>query len=102
MGKEIHNQKKSGEETRAQVRQASREAEKRAKQKPEDGEPLNNPFFAYRGRRFPIWQRLVALFSLCVIALVAGLMFGYGGLGHGSPWAVFEPRTWNHILDFLK
>lgn len=92
-------------ETRESVRLAMREADKKAdqeKKKREQEKSPYNPFFNYHKRRFPIWQRLIALISLCAIALVGGAMFGYGALGHGSPWAVFDPATWQHILDFLR
>ncbi|MDN3954704.1 DNA-directed RNA polymerase subunit beta [Sporolactobacillus laevolacticus] len=111
----LHNAKKNitaGSETRQAARAARLEAQK-AERKPskekrrkpeasEEAKPLFNPFFGYKKRKFPIWQRLIALVSFCAIALVVGAMFGYGGLGHKSPWAVFEPGTWQHILDFLK
>lgn len=109
----LHNTKKNIKaepETRQAVRTARLEAQK-AERKPskksrsaasEEIQPLFNPFFGYKKRKFPIWQRLIALVSFCAIALVVGAMFGYGGLGHRSPWAVFEPGTWQHILDFLK
>lgn len=71
-------------------------------EKKQETRPLYNPFFAYKKRRFPIWQRLVLLLSLCAVALVVGAMFGYGALGHGNPLAVFDTGTWQHILDFLK
>lgn len=97
--------KAAPQESRQAVRAAAQEAEKaeqKSAKKQEESKPLYNPFFNYHKRRFPIWQRLIALISLCAIALVIGAMFGYGALGHGSPWAVFQPGTWQHILDFLK
>ncbi|MCO7175848.1 DNA-directed RNA polymerase subunit beta [Sporolactobacillus kofuensis] len=88
---------------RTEAQNAEKKAAKRKKAAPEeDSQPLFNPFFGYKKRRFPIWQRLIALISLCAIALVLGAMFGYGGLGHRSPWAVFQTATWQHIFDFLK
>lgn len=103
----LHN-KSDKPDTRQAARAARKEAQKSeraASKKPkteEEKKPLFNPFFGYKKRRFPIWQRLIALIALCAIALVAGMMIGYGGLGHRSPWAVFEPATWQHIFDFFK
>ncbi|GAY76275.1 hypothetical protein NBRC111894_1829 [Sporolactobacillus inulinus] len=45
---------------------------------------------------------MIALISLCCIALVVGAMLGYGGLGHRNPFAVFNPDTWQHIFDFFR
>ncbi|MCQ2009589.1 DNA-directed RNA polymerase subunit beta [Sporolactobacillus sp. STSJ-5] len=102
----LHNKPKTSPETRKAARAARQEAQKAERKTPEkaneEQKPLFNPFFGYKKRRFPIWQRLIALIALCAIALAAGAMFGYGGLGHRSPLAVFEPATWQHILDFLK
>ncbi|MCI1857388.1 MAG: DNA-directed RNA polymerase subunit beta [Sporolactobacillus sp.] len=85
---------------------AARAAEKKAKpsgrEKKQEETPLYNPFFAYRPRRFPIWQRLVLLVSMCAVALVGGAMIGYGLIGGGSPWEVFNWQTWQHILDFVE
>ncbi len=88
-------------ETRESIRRAAREAKKAQKGQQEEKPPYN-PFFNYHKRRFPIWKRLILLIGLCVFALVAGAMFGYGALGHGNPFAVFNPVTWRHILDFFK
>ncbi|RYM05499.1 DNA-directed RNA polymerase subunit beta [Sporolactobacillus sp. THM7-7] len=92
---------KSEKRRTAALKKAEQETEADRKKK-ESEKALNNPFFGYRKRRFPIWQRLIALISLCALALVGGAMFGYGVLGDGSPWAVFDWDTWRHILDFLK
>ncbi|MCL1631188.1 DNA-directed RNA polymerase subunit beta [Sporolactobacillus sp. CPB3-1] len=97
----LHNQ----DETRTAVRKAQKAGAvpaKRVQKQDKEKQPLYNPFFHYRKRRFPIWQRLIVLIALSAVALVGGAMFGYGGLGHRNVWAVFEPATWQHILDFLK
>ncbi|RYL95208.1 DNA-directed RNA polymerase subunit beta [Sporolactobacillus sp. THM7-4] len=96
------------EMTRQSIRLARKKAQKeerKSERKPagrEEEKPLYNPFFNNRKRKFPIWQRLIALISLCTIALIGGAMFGYGVLGHGNPLDVFHWATWQHILDFLK
>ncbi|MCO7127121.1 DNA-directed RNA polymerase subunit beta [Sporolactobacillus shoreicorticis] len=102
----LHNKPKVSPETRKVARAARQVAQKAERLAPkktdEEQKPLFNPFFGYKKRRFPIWQRLIVLTALCAIAFVAGTMLGYGGLGHRSPWAIFEPATWQHIFDFLK
>lgn len=83
----------------------SASSEKKAADKPENNEPekeLFNPFYNYHKRKFPVWQRLVALISLSALAVVVGAMIGYGLLGHGNPFAVFNWHTWQHIIDFVK
>ncbi|WP_332238259.1 DNA-directed RNA polymerase subunit beta [Sporolactobacillus sp. KGMB 08714] len=92
-------------QARRAVRTAAQEDEKAARlseKETEAAKPLYNPFFNYHKRRFPIWQRLIGLLLFAAVALVVGAMFGYGALGHGNPWAVFLPGTWQHILDFLR
>jgi DNA-directed RNA polymerase subunit beta. len=106
---------RTGGETRESIRKARLEnkkklvsqAEQAVRQKSEasvrpEERPVYNPFFNYHKRRFPIWQRLIALISIAAIMLVLGAMFGYGALGHGNPWDVFNPATWQHILDFVR
>ncbi|WKB35563.1 DNA-directed RNA polymerase subunit beta [Terrilactibacillus sp. S3-3] len=83
----------------------SASSEKKAVDNPENNEPekeLFNPFYNYHKRKFPIWQRLVALISLSALAMVVGAMVGYGLLGHSNPFAVFNWHTWQHIIDFVK
>ncbi|WP_353948963.1 DNA-directed RNA polymerase subunit beta [Sporolactobacillus sp. Y61] len=91
-------------ETRESVKKAKAEARKaeRKQESKKESQPVYNPFFNYHKRKFPIWQRLVLLISICAIALVGGAMFGYGVIGKGNPWEVFNPNTWQHILDFLR
>lgn len=37
-----------------------------------------------------------------VVAILIGAMIGYAISGAGNPLAVFSPKTWEHILDFLR
>ncbi|HJE15296.1 MAG TPA: DNA-directed RNA polymerase subunit beta [Lapidilactobacillus dextrinicus] len=37
-----------------------------------------------------------------VVALLIGAMIGYSVSGAGNPLTVFAPKTWEHILDFLR
>lgn len=55
-----------------------------------------------RRRIFPIWLRLIVISLLCVVALVGGLMVGYGILGDGAAKDALKWETWQHIIDIVK
>lgn len=47
---------------------------------------------------------LIKIFSGDLIAypsFVAGTMIGYGVIGGGNPFKVFQPSLWIHIRDFF-
>lgn len=52
-------------------------------------------------RVVPIWLRIIIVLSLSAIALVLGLMIGYGMLGDGAPLDVLKKETWQHIADIV-
>ncbi|WP_083443663.1 DNA-directed RNA polymerase subunit beta [Ornithinibacillus contaminans] len=54
-----------------------------------------------RLRIFPIWLRIVVVVVLAVVALLVGLMIGYGGLGDGNPRDALKWETWQHIIDIV-
>lgn len=66
-----------------------RKAEKKKNRKP-------------RRRIFPIWARIIVVFILSGVALIGGLMFGYGILGDGTPTDALKIETWQHIIDIVK
>lgn len=74
---------------------------------PSDEKNQNNKEIGWYGmpmsrkRQFPIWLRLLTLFVLCAIALVAGAMIGFGVVGHGHALDVFRMDTWIHIMKFI-
>lgn len=53
-------------------------------------------------RIFPLWLRLIVVLGLCIVALIAGLMVGYGILGDGVPSDILHKETWKHILNLIK
>lgn len=55
-----------------------------------------------RRRIFPIWLRIIVVFVLAVIALLAGLMIGFGVLGNGNATDALKIETWQYIVDFVK
>lgn len=44
----------------------------------------------------------VIFLALSVVCLVIGVIIGYTVLGNGKISEVFDWKTWQHILDFLK
>ncbi|MDC3416713.1 DNA-directed RNA polymerase subunit beta [Aquibacillus salsiterrae] len=52
-------------------------------------------------RIVPIWLRLIVVFVLCYVALMIGMMVGYGGLGGKEPTEALEFSTWKHIIDLV-
>lgn len=53
-------------------------------------------------RVIPIWLRLIIVLSLSALALVLGLMIGYGILGDGAPLDALKKETWQHIIDIVN
>src|SRR5699024_7173113 len=53
-------------------------------------------------RIFPIWLRLIVIPILCIVALLLGMMVGYGVIGDGSPFDALHKETWQHIIDIVK
>ena len=54
-----------------------------------------------RYRVFPIWLRIVLVAMLCGLALMLGLMFGYGVIGDGNPREALELDTWRRIWNII-
>lgn len=54
-----------------------------------------------RGRIFPIWLRIIVVLLLSAIALIVGLMIGYGVVGDGVPEDALKKETWQHIIDIV-
>src|SRR5699024_4515877 len=52
-------------------------------------------------RIFPIWLRLIVIPLLCVVALLLGMMVGYGVIGDGNPSDALNKETWQHIIDIV-
>ncbi|MDE5414733.1 DNA-directed RNA polymerase subunit beta [Alkalihalobacterium chitinilyticum] len=55
-----------------------------------------------RIRLIPIWLRIVIVILLCGLSLVAGLMFGYGVVGNGTPTDILQRETWEHIVNIIS
>lgn len=84
--------------TKEQAKESQKE--KRSRREKRQQQQENKP--KEKKRVFPIWQRIVVLILLSIIALIAGAIFGYGVLGDGSPIDALKIDTWKHIFDFLN
>ena len=45
--------------------------------------------------------KILLVIVLIALAFVIGAMIGYGVLGDGDPFAVFEKETWVHIFSYF-
>lgn len=81
----------SQKEQEKSSRQAKRE--QRQDEKKQNRKPIR--------RIFPIWLRIIVVFLLSFLALIAGLMIGFSVLGNGNAFDVLEFQTWQHILDIV-
>ncbi|HLS66174.1 MAG TPA: DNA-directed RNA polymerase subunit beta [Pseudogracilibacillus sp.] len=75
--------------------------EEKKRTKKEERKVRRNEKKQYHIRKFPIWLRMIVVVILAIIALIAGLMFGYGVLGDGNPFDVLQKDTWFHIRDII-
>ncbi|MYL34248.1 DNA-directed RNA polymerase subunit beta [Pontibacillus yanchengensis] len=54
-----------------------------------------------RRRLIPIWLRIIIVLLICALALLAGVMIGYGVIGEGNPLDALKLETWEHIIDIV-
>lgn len=53
-------------------------------------------------RMFPIWLRIIVVVVLSVLAVILGLLVGYGILGGSEePFNVLTFDFWQHIIDII-
>ena len=52
-------------------------------------------------RLVPIWLRVLIIFALLFLAVVAGLTVGYSILGDGDSSDVLKWSTWQHLIDII-
>lgn len=45
--------------------------------------------------------KILLVIVLVAIALILGAMVGYGIIGDGNPFAVFDLSTWGHIFSYF-
>ncbi|MFC7319332.1 DNA-directed RNA polymerase subunit beta [Halobacillus campisalis] len=84
---------------------ATEEKNKNVKQKKKqtkgEKKPVEKRPGSSRRRAVPIWLRIVLVLVLSVVALVVGLMIGYGVIGDGNPLDALNWSTWQHIIDIM-
>ncbi|SEK45395.1 DNA-directed RNA polymerase subunit beta [Carnobacterium iners] len=45
--------------------------------------------------------KILLVIVVVAIALILGAMVGYGIIGEGNPFAIFEMQTWSHIFSYF-
>jgi lipopolysaccharide/colanic/teichoic acid biosynthesis glycosyltransferase len=75
-------------------------AERKEQRKKQKAEKKKNK--KPKRRIFPIWLRIIVVILLCALALMFGLMVGFGVIGDGNPTDVLDPDLWRHIVDIVK
>ncbi len=45
--------------------------------------------------------KVLLVIFLVAIALILGAMVGYGIIGDGNPFAIFDLSTWGHIFSYF-
>lgn len=73
----------------------------RNEQKKERREETKGENRKYRRRLFPIWLRILVVLVLTAVALLLGLMVGYGVIGDGNPTDALKIETWRHIINLV-
>lgn len=91
-----HVEKRSPKEKN--IEEPTTRKEQKKKQRKEMRQSNKKP----RRRMFPIWLRLIVVLLLAAIALIVGLMVGYGVLGDGAARDALKMETWQHIIDIVK
>ncbi|RWZ58998.1 DNA-directed RNA polymerase subunit beta [Halobacillus fulvus] len=87
---------KSRTNQKEQKRQMKAEEKPSKKAKTKEKKPKKG-----RRRILPIWLRIIIVLLLSAVALIVGVMVGYGILGDGDPMDALQWDTWQHILDIV-
>lgn len=95
--RELNKQSQKKERQQGKEQKKKQKAEtKGQKQKQQDEKPKKQ-----RRRILPIWLRIIIVLLVSTVALVAGLMIGYGVIGDGNPSDALKIETWRHIIDIV-
>jgi len=92
--KRNYGQPRTGTSVSKSSQMRKQEKEKRRQERIKNKKPIR--------RIFPIWLRIIVVLVLSVVALIAGLMIGYGVVGDGVPTDALKFETWQHIIDIVK
>ncbi len=89
--------------TRAEEKERKKVAKEEAKQGKKGTKKAKKEKKPKKGRRriLPIWLRILIVLLLSALALVLGVMVGYGIIGDGNPTDALEWDTWQHIFDIV-
>ncbi|MFC0525267.1 DNA-directed RNA polymerase subunit beta [Pontibacillus salicampi] len=87
---ENKQQKKQGSENKTKTKKVKKQDKQEDKQQKK-----------VRRRLLPIWLRLIIVILLCTLALLGGIMIGYGVIGDGNPLDALKLETWQHIIDIV-
>ncbi|MCD5324087.1 MULTISPECIES: DNA-directed RNA polymerase subunit beta [Pontibacillus] len=90
--REIQKEQQNQEKTKSQASKETDKVKKQDKEKKPE---------RYRRRVFPIWLRIIVVLVICALALVGGVMIGYGVIGDGNPTDALKLDTWQHIIDIV-
>lgn len=75
---------------------------RREVKKEKEVEPSTKTSSWVRIRLFPIWLRIILILLILAVAMVLGVMVGYGILGDGEPADALKWHTWQHIIDIMS
>ncbi|WP_226581377.1 DNA-directed RNA polymerase subunit beta [Halobacillus litoralis] len=95
--------KKLNKEQEGKAKGNTREKQKSVNNDKSSKKPERKENVSKKGRRriLPIWLRIILVLLFSAIALLIGLMVGYGVLGDGNPTDALNLDTWKHIWNIV-
>lgn len=52
-------------------------------------------------KNIPIPLMILIIVVVILLVFLIGAMIGFGVLGDGNPFSIFDPATWKHIFSFF-
>lgn len=93
MKNELERQMEQNEPTAKKARRSLRKVSE-----PQTDQPVRK----IRLRLIPIWLRIIIVLLLFIVAVILGLVVGYGIIGDGAASDVLKWETWQHLLDIIN
>jgi len=84
------------------VNESSREAFKLQQKEQKEEQKHAGKEKKIRLRLIPIWLRLIIVLALIVMSTTIGAAVGYGVLGDGKVFDIFDMSTWTHTIDLVQ
>ncbi|KRN29317.1 hypothetical protein IV38_GL000200 [Lactobacillus selangorensis] len=56
----------------------------------------------YKDYARPLLKKIGWVIVGMLIAIIIGAMVGYHLADGGNPFAIFNPQTWQHVIDFTR